>query len=430
MLSATPKVLHPIAGLPMLAHVVEAACRAGADSIALVAGAGADAIQDVVSAVQPSAAFFEQATRLGTAHAVLAARDALAHGHDDIIVLFGDTPLVSPETLNALRRELAGGADLAVLGFRTENPDGYGRLLVENGQLLAIREHRDAGAAELAVKLCNGGIMGFAGGSALADLDAIRNDNAKGEFYLTDLVEVVRSRGGRVVALEAEERELIGVNNRAELARAECLWQERRRNEVMLQGATLHSPETVFLSHDTVIGRDCEIEPNVYFGQGVVLAEGVTIRAFSHLEGCRIATGAVVGPFARIRPRTEVGGGAKVGNFCELKNARVAEGAKINHLSYVGDASIGAGTNIGAGTITCNYDGYAKYRTEIGKEAFIGSNSALVAPVTIGDGAYVASGSVIVDDVPANSLAVARGRQAVKPGYAARIRERATSGRN
>ncbi|MCG6856679.1 MAG: bifunctional UDP-N-acetylglucosamine diphosphorylase/glucosamine-1-phosphate N-acetyltransferase GlmU, partial [Salaquimonas sp.] len=424
MRSKKPKVLHEIAGLAMVAHVTRTAAAAGGDSLAVVTGPVAEDVRDTVAAIAPEARFYEQTERLGTAHAVLAARELVAAGHDDILVVFGDTPLILPETLTRLRAALADGAEVAVLGFRTHEPAGYGRLIEDNGELLAIREHNDASETERLITFCNGGIMGFAGAHAMEMLEAIGDDNKKGEYYLSDLVEIARARELKTVALEAEEEEILGINTRAELARAESIWQARRRREIMLSGVTMTAPETVFLFHDTEIGPDSVIEPDVVFGPGVHLEGDVHVRAFSHLEGCRIAPGVTIGPFARLRPGTQMAVGSKVGNFCELKNAQVEAGAKVNHLSYIGDARVGAKANIGAGTITCNYDGVNKFHTDIGAGTFIGSNSALVAPVSIGDNAYVASGSVITQDVPAEAMAVARGRQANKPGYAKVIHER------
>jgi bifunctional UDP-N-acetylglucosamine pyrophosphorylase/glucosamine-1-phosphate N-acetyltransferase len=353
---------------------------------------------------------------------VLAARAAIAVGADVILVLFADTPLLRPETLQRMRAPLAEGAAVAVLGFRAADPTGYGRLLVEGGALLAIREDKDATAAERAVDLCNAGVMALAGGEALALLEAVGSDNAKGEFYLTDVVALARARGLAAVALEADEAEVQGVNDRAQLAAVEAALQQRLRAAAMAGGATLVAPETVFLAMDTVLGRDVVVEPNVVFAAGVTVGEGVHIRAFSHLDGAKVAAGAIVGPYARLRPGADIGPGAHIGNFVEIKNATVGAGAKINHLTYVGDARVGAAANLGAGTITCNYDGFGKFTTEIGAGAFIGSNSALVAPVTIGAGAYIGSGSVVTDDVPADALALGRGRQVVKEGWAARFR--------
>ncbi|MEZ5811340.1 MAG: bifunctional UDP-N-acetylglucosamine diphosphorylase/glucosamine-1-phosphate N-acetyltransferase GlmU [Rhizobiaceae bacterium] len=425
MKSALPKVLHPLAGLPLIAHVANATMAAGSDSIAVVTGKGAGAVEAAVASAAADTAFYLQDTRLGTAHAVLAARAAIERGHDDILVLFGDTPLVRPQTLVTVRRHLADGAAVAVLGFRTDDPTGYGRLIQENGRILAIREDKDCTDAERRITFCNGGLMAISGALALELLDAVGNDNAKSEYYLTDIVGIAAQRGLNVAAVEAPFEELLGINNRAELAAAEAIWQARRRRELMLGGVSMQAPETVYFSHDTVLGPDCVIEPDVWFGPGVAVGAGVRIRAYSHIEGATVADGAEIGPFARLRPGAELATRAKVGNFCEVKKATIGEGAKVNHLTYVGDASVGAGANIGAGTITCNYDGYNKYRTEIGAGAFIGSNSALVAPVSIGDGALVAAGSVITRDVPADALAVGRGdEQIVREGKAAEINKR------
>jgi bifunctional UDP-N-acetylglucosamine pyrophosphorylase/glucosamine-1-phosphate N-acetyltransferase len=421
MKSALPKVLHPIAGLPMVGHVALAAKAAGGD-IALVVGHGGDAVRSAAAKLIPGAGVFVQAERLGTAHAVLAAREAIARGYDDVLVMFGDTPLVEPEVLSALRAPLAKGAAISVMGFRTADPSGYGRLIVDKGELIAIREHRDCSEAERRIELCNGGLMAIDGRKALELLDAVGNDNAKKEFYLTDIVEIARREKLRAEVTEAAFENALGINNRAELAEAEAIWQQRRRMAMMLAGVTLVAPETVHFAHDTEIGADTLVEPNVYFGPGVRIAGDATIHAFSHIEGATVAAGAEVGPFARLRPGADLRGHAKVGNFCEVKKAVVEEGAKVNHLTYIGDARIGAKSNIGAGTITCNYDGYGKFFTDIGANAFIGSNSALVAPVSIGDGAYVASGSVITDNVPADALAIGRARQVTKPERARILR--------
>ena len=340
------------------------------------------------------------------------------------MVLFGDTPLLTVDTLARIRGELAKGAAVTVLGFRAKDPAGYGRLLVDDGKLQAIREHKDASEEERMVDFCNGGIMGFAGGTALEILDRIGNDNANKEYYLTDAVEIANEMGLKVVAIEAQEVELMGVNTRNGLADVEAIWQQRRRAELMTSGVSMQAPDTVFLSHDTVIEPDVTIEPNVVFGKNVVVHAGATVRAFSHLEGAVIGDRSVVGPYARLRPGSRLAEETKIGNFVEVKNANISKGAKVNHLSYIGDASIGENANVGAGTITCNYDGMNKHHTEIGSGAFVGSNTSLVAPVTIGNGAYVASGSVITDDIPDDSLGVGRGRQANKDGYASIIRDR------
>jgi bifunctional UDP-N-acetylglucosamine pyrophosphorylase/glucosamine-1-phosphate N-acetyltransferase len=363
-----------------------------------------------------------QRERLGTAHAVLAARAAIERGADDVLVAFGDTPLIRPSTFATLRAPLGEGALVSVLGFEARDPTGYGRLIRDGDRLVAIREHRDASEAERAITLCNAGLMGFSGAHALRTLDRIGNANAKGEYYLTDAVEVAAAVGGRTVAVLAEESEVLGINDRVQLAGAETVLQGRLRREAMEGGATLVAPETVFLSADSRIGQDVLIEPYVVLGPGTVIEDDATIHAFSHLEGARVASGASVGPFARLRPGADLRRGAKVGNFVEIKSAVIGEGAKVNHLTYLGDADVGPRANIGAGTVTCNYDGFFKYRTTVGEGAFIGSNSALVAPVTIGAGAYVGSGSVVTEDVPTDALAVARGRQAMKPGWAAEFR--------
>ena len=424
MKSSMSKVLHPVGGRPMIAHVMASIAASGVSDVALVLGRDAEKVEKAASIDGLSVESVLQRERLGTGHAVLMARDAIARGYDEILVAYGDVPLITAAPLKAAREALAGGADVAVIGFHTSNPTGYGRLLVENGELIAIREEKDATDAERAVTWCNSGLMAIDGKKALDLLSRIGNKNAKGEYYLTDLVEIARSLGGKAVAVDAPESELTGCNNRAELAFIERLWQERRRHELMVSGVTMIAPETVFLSHDTVIGQDALIEPNVVFGPGVTVEGGAVIHAFSHLEGAHVAAGATVGPFARLRPGANLAEGSKVGNFCEVKKAEIGRGAKVNHLTYIGDAVVGAETNIGAGTITCNYDGVNKHETHIGAGAFIGSNSSLVAPVKIGDGALIASGSVITEDVPADALALGRARQEMKPGRAAVIRER------
>lgn len=424
MKSATTKVLHKVGGLPLVAHVIRAATEAGGEAHAVVVGRQAEEVEAEARRHSADVAIAVQTERLGTGHAVLAAREAIARGFDDVLVLFGDTPLIQPQSLLRLRRALEHGAKVVVLGFRTDEPDGYGRLVERDGELVAIREHKDASEEELKIRFCNGGIMALSGDVALELLDAIGNDNVKGEYYLTDCVEIARSKAMKVVAIEADEDELLGINDRYELARIEAIWQGRQRLRFMREGVSMTAPETVHLNFDTQIGNDAVIEPNVVFGPGVSVAGGATIRAFSHLEGSNVAEGAVVGPYARLRPGTDLRPGSKVGNFCEIKNAIVEEGAKVNHLSYIGDARVGAQANIGAGTITCNYDGMNKHFTDIGADSFVGSNSALVAPVKIGDGAFVGSGSVITEDVPQNALAVARGRQVIKEGRAEAIRER------
>jgi len=424
MKSARPKVLHEVAGLAMVGHVLKAVAGAGAGRIAVVIGPDRADVAKVAGAMVPGVETFEQRERLGTGHAVLSARAALALPVDDVVVAFADTPLVTAETFSRLRAPLAGGAAVAVLAFEAADPTGYGRVILRNGRPAAIREHRDASVEERAMALCNAGLMALRGDVALKVLEAIGKENAQSEYYLTDAVEIADRQGLATALVVAPEEEVQGINDRRQLARVEKVYQERRRREAMLSGTTLIDPDTVYFSHDTVLARDTLVEPNVVFGPGVCIEEGATIHAFCHLEGARVGSGVSVGPFARLRPGTALGQKAKIGNFVEIKNADVGPGAKVSHLSYIGDASVGAEANIGAGAITCNYDGYVKSRTEIGAGAFVGSNSCLIAPVTIGEGAYVASGSVITHDVPGDALAVARGRQASKEGWARAFRER------
>jgi bifunctional UDP-N-acetylglucosamine pyrophosphorylase / glucosamine-1-phosphate N-acetyltransferase len=424
MRSTRPKVLHEIAGRSLLAHVLAAVREAGASRVAVVIGPDRDDVAREASAILPEAQVFVQSERLGTAHAVLAAEAALRQDTDDIIVAYGDTPLIEAATFAKLRRPLAERAAVAVLGFEARDPTGYGRLIVESGRLVAIREERDATPAERGIGLCNAGLMALRGDLALNLLGRIGKNNVKGEYYLTDTVAVAVGDGHAAVAVTAPEEEVQGVNDRAQLADAERVLQERLRRAAMASGATLIAPETVFFSHDTKIGRDVVIEPNVFFGRGVTVEDGVVIHAFSHLEGARLASGVSIGPFARLRPGADLGPNVRIGNFVEIKNVELGPGVKVNHLTYLGDATVGANSNIGAGTITCNYDGFAKHRTVIGEGAFVGTNSSLVAPVTIGPNAYIGSGSVITDDVPADALALGRGRQTVKEGWAADFHKR------
>ena len=423
MKSALPKVLHRIAGLPLLAHVAKAAALAGSDAMAMVVGHDAEKVAKAAASFASGAETFMQSPRLGTAHATLAAREAIARGFDDVLVMFGDTPLIDAEVLSRARAGVGDGNTVVVVGFRAPDPTGYGRLIEKDGKLIAIREEKDCTADERKITFCNGGIMAIAGSQALALLDKVSNGNAKGEYYLTDIVEIATAAGLGVVAIEAGFESVLGVNTLAELADAEAIWQRRRRRAAMLSGVTLAAPDTVFFSHDTEIGADAFVEPNVFFGPGVKVASGAIIHAFCHIEGATIGSGSHVGPFARLRPGADLAEDAKVGNFCEVKKATIEKGAKVNHLTYIGDARVGAGANIGAGTITCNYDGYSKFVTDIGAGAFIGSNSSLVAPVSIGNGAYVASGSVITENVPDDALAFGRARQKILPERAKRLRE-------
>jgi bifunctional UDP-N-acetylglucosamine pyrophosphorylase/glucosamine-1-phosphate N-acetyltransferase len=423
MRSQRPKVLHEVGGRSLLGHALSALAAAGADRIVVVVGPDRPEVGTAAQALLPSAQIVVQAERKGTAHAVLAAREALAAGYDDVVVAFADTPLVRPETFTALRGALAGGAKVVALGFEARDPAGYGRLVVGEAGLEAIVEHKDATEAQRAITLCNAGLMALDGHEALALLGAIGNSNAQGEFYLPDAVAVARARGLATATVLAPESEVQGVNDRIQLAAAEAEFQRGKRRAVMAAGATLTAPETVFFSHDTQVGRDVTIEPHVVFGPGVSLADGAVIHAFSHLEGAEVGPGASVGPFGRLRPGARLAEKAKVGNFVEIKAAEIGAGAKVSHLTYIGDATVGADANIGAGTITCNYDGFFKYRTTIGAGAFVGSNSSLVAPVTIGAGAIVGSGSVVTEDVAADALALGRGRQIAKEGWAKSFRD-------
>jgi bifunctional UDP-N-acetylglucosamine pyrophosphorylase / glucosamine-1-phosphate N-acetyltransferase len=423
MRSSLPKVMHRLAGRSLLAHVLAALRASGDKAIAVVVGPdGGGGAAEAKSEVS-GAEIFVQSERRGTAHAVLMAKTAIARGFDRVLIVFGDTPLILPQTLARLEQALDGGVAVAVLGFRPKDPAGYGRLVTEGSELLSIVEHADATEQQRAINVCNGGLMALDGKRALAILDAIGNDNRKGEFYLTDAVAIARRMKLRAVAIEATEDQVSGINTKTQLAQAEALLQQRLRQAALEAGVTLVAPETVFLSADTKFGQDVTVEPHVVFGTGVTIEDGATIRSFSHLQGAHVGRNAIVGPFARLRPGAKLEADVHIGNFVEIKEALIEQGAKANHLSYIGDARVGAGANIGAGTITCNYDGAAKHRTDIGKDAFIGSNSALVAPVSIGDGAYVGSGSVITADVPAGALALGRGRQTIKEGWAKRLRE-------
>lgn len=423
MKSSVPKVLHRVAGLSMLGHVIKLVQAIGCAQPVVVAGPGMDDVAKEASLHAPGLSLFTQAQQRGTADAVLAARTAIAAHQGDTIVLYADTPLIRPETISTLRAALDQGASIAVLGFHAVDPTGYGRLLASpDGTLNAIREHKDATATERAIDLCNSGVLAFRCPDLLSILDSIGNTNANGEFYLTDAVEVARARGLVARVVVCPEDEVLGVNARDQLAAAEAIWQRRKRQAVMIDGATLIAPETVWFSHDTVIGRDVVIEPNVFFGPGVTVENGVEIKANCHFEGARIGSGARIGPFARLRPGADLGADVHIGNFVEVKNVKMAAGAKANHLAYLGDGTVGAKANIGAGTIFCNYDGFNKSKTIIGDAAFVGSNSSLVAPIRIGAGAYVGSGSVITKDVPDGALALERSAQDTREGWAEKFR--------
>jgi bifunctional UDP-N-acetylglucosamine pyrophosphorylase/glucosamine-1-phosphate N-acetyltransferase len=418
MRSATPKVLHPVGGMPMVGHVMQTALRSGATGICVVVGPNHEAVEAEVTRHSTKTRIFSQLERLGTGHAVRQAREAFEGAQGNVVVLYADNPLVSSNTVAAIASRLDDGADIVVVGYRPADPTNLGRLLTQDGRLLAIREHRDATEEQRKIGLANSGIIGFRAEALRSIIDRIGNKNAKGEYYLTDAVELANSDGRRVEFIEADAGEVMGVDDRTRLAAAEAQFQQLRRADFMTAGVTLKDPGSVWFSYDTEIGRDVTIEPNVVFGPGVVIEEGAVIHAFSHIEGAHIGRNASVGPFARLRPEANLGEGVKVGNFVEIKKAEIGKGAKVSHLTYIGDASIGAEVNIGAGVITVNYDGYNKHRTVVGDGAFIGSNAALVAPVTVGAGALVASGSVITEDVEADALALGRARQVVKPGRA------------
>ncbi|THD82811.1 bifunctional UDP-N-acetylglucosamine diphosphorylase/glucosamine-1-phosphate N-acetyltransferase GlmU [Aliigemmobacter aestuarii] len=423
MNSDLPKVLHKVAAAPLLHHAMQAGRALDPERVVVVTGHGAEAVGQTALAHDDTAAIVLQEEQLGTAHAVLQALPALEGFAGDIVVLYGDTPFIRPETLEAM---LAARArhDIVVLGFEAADPGRYGRLVTEGESLLRIVEFKDASPEERYIKLCNSGVLCASSDLMRSLLPQVGNANASAEYYLTDLPALARASGRSAGVVRCDEAETMGINTRAELALAEAAFQARARAEALENGVTLTAPETVFFALDTVVGRDAVIGPNVFFGPGVTIESGAEIKAFCHLEGCHVSRGADVGPFARLRPGAELAEHVHVGNFVEIKNAILDEGVKVGHLTYLGDAHVGEHTNIGAGTVTCNYDGVLKHRTTIGKRAFIGSDTMLVAPVSVGDGALTGSGSVITDDVPAEAVALGRSRQVVKPGLATRIFDR------
>ncbi len=424
MRSDLPKVMHAIAGRSMLGHVLATAAKVGSQQTVVVVGPGMDAVATEARRYAPDVGIAIQQDQRGTADAVLAAASHIGAHTGDVLVLFADTPLLTPETLQRLRGALDAGAAVAVLGFTPDDPTGYGRLVTSAaGDLDAIREHNDATQDERKIRLCNAGVMAFRHPDLMGLLGNIGNANAKNEYYLTDAVDLARASGLRCAAVNGDANEVLGVNSRAQLAEAEAVFQARAREKAMAEGATLVDPKTVWFAYDTIVGHDCVIEPNVFFGPGVVIRDNVHILANSHIVGATIARGARVGPFARLRPGAELGADVHVGNFVEVKNAKLEAGAKANHLAYIGDGRVGAKANIGAGTIFCNYDGFNKHFTDVGAGAFIGSNSSLVAPIKIGDGAFIGSGSVITKNVNADALAVERAGQEERPGWAAKFRE-------
>lgn len=423
MNSERPKVLHPLGGAPLLAHAMRSGAALGPDRVVVVTGHGAEAVAAAARALDPEVVVVHQAEQLGTAHAVAQAREALGGVTGDALVLYGDTPFVSSGTLEAMRDARERHA-VVVLGFEAADPGRYGRLVMDGEMLERIVEFKDASPAQRAIRLCNSGVI-CADAALLFDLvAAVENRNASGEYYLTDIVQIARARGLGVGMVRCDESETLGINTRAELAAAEAAFQARARAEALDNGVTLIAPETIHFALDTVIGRDAVVGPNVVFGPGVTVESGAEIRAFCHLEGCHVSRGAIVGPFARLRPGAELAEDVHVGNFVEIKNAILDEGAKVNHLSYIGDADVGERSNIGAGTITCNYDGVFKHRTVIGKRVFIGSDTMLVAPVRVGDDAMTGSASVITADVPAGALAISRPEQVIREGLALRLMAR------
>jgi bifunctional UDP-N-acetylglucosamine pyrophosphorylase/glucosamine-1-phosphate N-acetyltransferase len=425
MRSDTHKVLHPIAGKALLMHLLDSVAGLGAEKSVVVVGKGRDQVERALEGRSVSIA--HQAEQNGTAHAVQQSKEALTGYDGAVLILYGDTPFVEADTLQRMldRLDGEGGPGVVVLASTPDDPLKYGRIILGEGDHIAkMIEFKDATDEERAVRLCNSGMMAVRAADLFRWLDKVGNDNAAGEYYLPDVVNIAAAEGRDAVVIEADPYETAGVNSRAELAHLELDWQRRRREQALQDGATLIDPESVWFAADTKLGRDVTVEPHVVFGPGVEVADGATIKAFSHIEGATIATKAVIGPFARLRPGAKVGENAKVGNFVEVKKATLGTGAKVNHLSYIGDAEVGANANIGAGTITCNYDGFSKYGTVIGDGAFIGSNTALVAPVTVGNGAIVGAGSVITKDVEPDSLAVERSDQKGISGWAKRFRER------
>ncbi|MGC1495128.1 MAG: bifunctional UDP-N-acetylglucosamine diphosphorylase/glucosamine-1-phosphate N-acetyltransferase GlmU [Sulfitobacter sp.] len=420
MNSDLPKVLHPIAHAPLLEHAMASGAALEPSRIVVVAGHGIDQVRAAALAFHEGAEVVEQTEQLGTAHAVEQAKDALAGFDGMAVVLFGDTPFVQPETLEKMHAALTNH-DVVVLGFEAADPARYGRLILQGETLHRIVEFKDASEDERAITLCNSGVIACKSELLFDLINDVGNDNASGEYYLTDIIAIAHARGLSATAVTCDEGETMGVNSRADLAVADAAFQKRARAALLEDGVTLMAPETVYLARDTYIGRDTVIEPNVVFGPGVTVESGATIRAFSHLEGCHVSRGGIIGPYARLRPGAELAEDVRVGNFVEIKNAQIADGAKVNHLSYIGDATVGTKTNIGAGTITCNYDGVLKHHTHIGERVFIGSNTMLVAPVSIGDDAMTGSGSVITSDVEPGALALSRAPQIEKAGMARKL---------
>lgn len=419
------KVMHEIGGMPIIGHVIQSALKLDPAEIILVLGPDSYDIQEYTKALSSKIKVYIQHERLGTAHAVLTAKHSiLAHKDRPILVLLGDTPFVSPKVIQENIYTIQQGSALSVTGFKTKNPFGYGRMIMQGDQLIKIVEQKDANQQENEINFCNSGLMVFAGENCLEILEEIKSENAQQEFYITDAVSICNKHNLKVRAVEANQQEFIGINDRIQLAEAEQIFQHYKRREMLASGVTMIAPDTVYFSYDTIIGKDCVIEPSVVFKNAVKIANNTIVYAYSYLENCEIGENVKIGPFARIRPGSFIEKNSKIGNFVETKNAIISEGAKVNHLSYIGDAHIGKGANIGAGTITCNYDGINKHKTIIGDAAFIGSNTSLVAPVTIEEGAYIGSGSVITENVPANSLSLTRATQTTIENWAKKFREK------
>ncbi|MDB2650931.1 bifunctional UDP-N-acetylglucosamine diphosphorylase/glucosamine-1-phosphate N-acetyltransferase GlmU [Amylibacter sp.] len=425
MQSDLPKVLHNVACEPLLIHSMRTASQIGAHKTIVVTGHGAKDVAKVATSFDPSAEIVNQSEQFGTAHAVDQTRNALSNFDGEIFVLYGDTPFIEPSTLLRMSKERNDGAKVVVLGFNTKRKNSYGRLIISpNGSLEEIVEYKDANTDQRKISFCNSGVI-CTDSKLLFNLIAeVENNNANNEFYLTDIVKLAKNKNLKCAAVECAENEAMGINSKVELANAETYFQTKKRTEMMLNGVTLIAPDTVWFATDTVVGRDTIIEQNVIFGPEATVESHALIKSFSHIEGAHVSKGAIVGPFARLRPGAELANNSKVGNFCEVKKSQVGEGAKINHLSYIGDTKIGDNANIGAGTITCNYDGVSKHFTEIGESAFIGSNNSLVAPVRVGDKAMTASGSVITKDVPNGDLGIARAPQGNKKGFAVKFFKR------
>ena len=428
MNSDIPKVLHKVAGAPLILHSIRAGSALDPEKIIVVTGHDATIIENEVSKTEPQAAFAYQNQQNGTGHAVTCASKLLKDFTGNIIILYGDVPFISPETLAKMVSERQNGADIVVLGFQSENPGKYGRLIFEKGELTDIIEAKDATESQLNINLCNSGVISADANQLFELLLEVTDDNASKEYYLTDIVGLARRKGLSIKVFFCDETETIGVNTRSELAIAEDLFQKQARNRALETGVTLVQPETTYFAFDTVIGRDSCIGPNVVFGPGVSIESGVEVFAFCHLEGCHISRGAKVGPFARLRPGTELSEDVKIGNFVELKNSILSQGSKVNHLSYIGDTTVGEKTNIGAGTITCNYDGTNKYPSTIGNRVFIGSNTMLVAPISIGNDVITAAGTVVTKNIPDGDLAISRTKQENKSGYAAQLKNKNPKG--